>query len=173
MAVAAFAASAYDTMLCSTWTLFHRQLSGATIFPLCVRMPRIIRRGADCLGEIAGHCVLPFQFFSFFVSFVLDGVDRLSVKHCPNEGLTSQRDILSSSVCHVNFVSLSHEISRPKTLIRTNSTFQFLRESAHLGTPWPGGKDAKSPGCNSTVLPPLEFGSKFLQFSIPTKVWAT
>ena len=78
---------------------FISKLSGATIFPLCVRMPRIIRRGADCLREIAGHwffmvfwSFLPFQIFFFFVSFVLDDVDRLSVKHCPNEGLTSQRD---------------------------------------------------------------------------------
>ena len=30
----------------------QRQLNGATIFPLCVRMPRFMRSGADCLG---GH----------------------------------------------------------------------------------------------------------------------
>lgn len=87
VAVVAFSALAYDHDVLNMDFLFHRQLSGATIFPLCVRMPRIIRRGADCLGEIV----------FFFVSFVLDGVDCLSVKHCPNEGLTSHWDTTFSS----------------------------------------------------------------------------
>lgn len=130
--------------------LFHLQLSGATIFPLCVRMPRIIRRGADCLREIAGHwffdCFCLSRFFSssfpsFWMMWTVWVSSTVQMKVWPLNGTRHSRQ-------HRLTITVSSRDFRPKTLIWTNSTRleldkiwvswvfsnSFLRETAHLGT---------------------------------------
>ena len=130
--------------------LFHLQLSGATIFPLCVRMPRIIRRGAVCLREIAGYwffdCFCLSRFFSssfpsFWMMWTVWVSSTVQMKVWPLNGTRHSRQ-------HRLTITVSSRDFRPKTLIWTNSTWleldkmsvswvfsnSFLRETAHLGT---------------------------------------
>ena len=170
--------------------LFHLQLSGATIFPLCVCGCHASFGEEQIAFErslvIGFWSFLPFQIFFFFVSFVLDDVDRLSVKHCPNEGLTSQWDTTFSSTSF-NYHSIISRFQAKNTLICTNSTRleldkisvswlflnSFLRETAHLGTlAW--WKGCQVPWLQLHCAPALRVWHQGFYCFLPTlRVWAT
>jgi len=153
VAVVAFSALAYDTMMFSTCCTFVSSPTKRRNYlpALCADATHHSERSSLPSRDrrlLVFWLFLPFQIFFFFVSFVLDDVDRLSVKHCPNEGLTSQWDTTFSSTSF-NYHSIisrftegqkpwSAQIQHDLNLIKISVSWlfsnSFLRETAHLGT---------------------------------------